>query len=450
MDHWDEEGAVREILSDRDGMAPYERSAFELLDLQLRALSEQLEDRRSTIPVLAQRASDAGLTKTASLDDVVPLLLPHQAYKSYPQAFVDKGRWDRMSQWYSTLSALDQADLDFGAIRDVDEWIASMTAAGHGMFTTSGTTGKAGFLPASERDRARNRDIAAASIRNAFPLPEGARLPTFILGARRGPQKLSDYLEVLVDLVADADSTHFLFEHTDPVATTNRLGAIRTASNNGTVRPEDLAEIQQLQLAKRAEFEQSMNRMADLIIENLDRPILIKGFWSQMLQLVELLRQRGVQPGSIASGSIVFAGGGKKADALPDDFVEQVESFFAGAHFVVFYSMSEILHLSYPCSAGRQHLPAQVMPVLLDESGEHALQPVDGIVQGRMGLFELALRDRWGGVISSDWVTADYGRCPCGLGSFSLIEIGRISQGSDDKLTCAGTTDAYVRDIVGA
>ncbi len=448
VEHWQEEGAVRELLADREGAAPYERSPFDLFDLQLRALSEQLEERRSSIPVLGQRAVDAGVTKTASLHDVVPLLLPHQAYKSYPQSFVDRGRWDRMNQWYGTLSALDDQDLDFDGVGDVDEWIDRMTAAGRGMYATSGTTGKAGFLPASERDRARNRDIAAASIKHVFP-SNGSKLPLFVLGARGGPQKLSDFNEVMVDLIGEPGHTHFLFDHTDPIAMTNRLGAIRTASNNGTVRPEDLAEVQQLQLAKRDEFEANMARMADLVLEHVDRPIQIKGFWSQMLQFVDLLRRRGLAPGSLAPGSLVFAGGGKKADSLPDDFEQQVRDFFAGAHFVVYYSMSEILHLAYPCSAGRQHLPAQVMPVLLDESGEQALEPTNGVMQGRMGLFEFALRDRWGGVISSDWVTADYSRCPCGLASFSLIEIGRISQGTDDKLTCAGTIDAYVRDIVG-
>ncbi|MGE3448418.1 MAG: hypothetical protein AB7H92_12660 [Microbacteriaceae bacterium] len=448
-DHWEEDGAVRELLADREGLAPYERSPFELLDLQLRAVSEQLEQRRTSIPVLGQRASDAGISKPASLQDVAPLLLPHQAYKSYPQSFVDNARWDRMNQWYSTLSALDHEAVDFTGATDVDGWIACMSAAGRGMYTTSGTTGKAGFLPASDRDRARNRDIAAASIRQVFATA-GAKMPMFVLGARGGPQKLSDFNEVFVDLLAEPGGDHFLFEQIDPVAMTNRLGAIRTASNNGTVRPEDLADVQRMQLAKRDEFERNMARMADLVVAHIDRPILLKAFWSQMLQFIDLLRQRGVQPGSLAPGSIVFAGGGKKADSLPDDFVQQVEAFFTGVDFVVYYSMSEILHLSYPCSAGRQHLPAAVVPVLLDESGERAIEPVEGVVQGRMGLFELALRDRWGGVISSDWVTADYGRCPCGLPSFSLIEIGRISQGSDDKLTCAGTIDAYVRDIVGA
>lgn len=448
--HWDDEGVARELFVEVDGMLPYERGATELLDLQLRALADQLESRRGSIPVLDQRATDAGVTKPSTLQDVVPLLLPHHVYKSYPQSFIDKGRWDGMNRWYGTLSALDHQDVDFSGVTNVDGWIAAMDAAGRGMFVTSGTTGKAGFLPISDRDKARNTDIGTASFRNFFRFDEGSRRPTFILAAAQGPQKTVNANRNIADTFGDPEATFWLFEDADSVATTNRLGAIRTASNNGTVRPEDLAEVQAVQLAKRELFEQRMAWIADRIQEHLNEPVLIKGFWSQMVQLVDLLQARGVKPGTFAPGSFVFTGGGKKADTLPEGFEEKVRSFFAGVRVSQLYAMSEILHQSYPCSEDRYHLPMGVLPVLLDESGERALDRVDGVMEGRLALHELGLRDRWGGIITSDWVTIDFAACPCGLPSTSLIDVRRITQGADDKLTCAGTIDAYVRDIVGA
>ncbi|MGD9956088.1 MAG: hypothetical protein AB7V23_08485 [Candidatus Nanopelagicales bacterium] len=448
--HWDDEGVARELFVDVAGMAPYERSSADLLDLHLRALADQLESRRRSIPVLDQRATDAGVSKPTSLHDVAPLLLPHHVYKSYPQSFIDKGRWDGMNRWYGTLSALDHAEVDVSGVHDIDGWIAAMDAAGRGMFVTSGTTGKAGFLPISDRDKARNTDIGTASFRNFFRFPEGARVPTFILAPAQGPQKTVNANRNIAATFGDPDATYFLFDDADSVATTNRIGAIRTASNNGTVRPEDLAEVQAIQLAKRDLFEQRMAWIADRIQEHLDRPMLVKGFWSQMTQLVDLLVARGVRPGSLAPGSFVFTGGGKKADSLPEGFEQKVRSFFAGTRVGQLYAMSEILHQSYPCAADRYHLPMGVMPILLDEPGERALDRVDGVMEGRLALHEFGLRDRWGGVITSDWVTIDFATCSCGLASASLVDVRRITQGADDKLTCAGTIDAYVRDIVGA
>ncbi len=448
--HWDDEGAVSELFADVHGTGPYERSASDLLDVQLRAIAEQLEARRGSIPVVDQRAADAGVAKPSSLQDVVPLLLPHHVYKSYPQSFIDKGRWDGMNRWYGTLSALDHEDVDFSGVTDVDGWIAAMDAVGRGMFVTSGTTGKAGFLPISDRDKARNTDVGTASFANFFGFPEGTRLATFILASAHGPQKTVDANRNIAATWGDPDAVFWLFDEGDSVATTNRLGAIRTASNNGTVRPEDLAEVQAVQLAKRDDFERGMARIADGIAEHLDGPVLLKGFWSQMVQLVDLLQARGVAPGSLAPGSFVFTGGGKKADTLPEGFEEKVRSFFAGTRVGQLYAMSEVVHQTFPCAADRYHFPAALMPILLDEPGERALDRVDGVMEGRLALHEFTLGDRWGGVISSDWVTLDFASCPCGLASTSIIDVRRITQGADDKLTCAGTIDAYVRDIVGA
>ena len=35
----------------------------------------------------------------------MPLLFSHTVYKSYPQSFVTKGRWDRLLAWYDSLAA---------------------------------------------------------------------------------------------------------------------------------------------------------------------------------------------------------------------------------------------------------------------------------------------------------------------------------------------------------
>ncbi|MFA5496448.1 MAG: hypothetical protein WC247_16905, partial [Porticoccaceae bacterium] len=58
---------------------------------------------------------------------------------------------------------------------------------------------------------------------------------------------------------------------------------------------------------------------------------------------------------------------------------------------------------------------------------------------------------RWGGLITGDKVTADFSpTCGCGRpGPVILDTIARYVQpGEDDKISCAGTIDAYIRGRV--
>ena len=105
-------------------------------------------------------------TRSTAWHDLVPLLFAHTAYKSYPQSFMDAGRWDRMGQWLQTLSTADVSNVDTEDVRDVDDWIDRLRAAGHMVMATSGTTGKVSFL---NHTRARLRAEAP-------PLPPDDRL----------------------------------------------------------------------------------------------------------------------------------------------------------------------------------------------------------------------------------------------------------------------------------
>ena len=71
------------------------------------ALTELCTERRKQIQLVRKRVEDAGLKEIRSFEDLVPLLFAHTVYKSYPQSFIDQGRWTRMLQWLDTLSVED-------------------------------------------------------------------------------------------------------------------------------------------------------------------------------------------------------------------------------------------------------------------------------------------------------------------------------------------------------
>src|ERR1700729_1447458 len=76
----------------------YDIPADELQAEQIAALNERFQERRDTIAVVGRRADEAGLQQVCSLEGVVPLLLPHTAYKSYPESWLAQKRWDRLSK----------------------------------------------------------------------------------------------------------------------------------------------------------------------------------------------------------------------------------------------------------------------------------------------------------------------------------------------------------------
>ena len=76
----------------------------ELRQAQIEALNERFQERKDAIKLLKHRAEEAGISQVRSLDDVVPLLFPHTAYKSYPEGWLMEEKWDRLTKWLSTIS----------------------------------------------------------------------------------------------------------------------------------------------------------------------------------------------------------------------------------------------------------------------------------------------------------------------------------------------------------
>src|SRR5262245_1663005 len=98
----------------------------DLREAQLEAMNETFRERRERIKLLGHRAKEAGLTEIRGLEDAVPLLFPHTAYKSYPESWLIGEQWERLGKWLSTVSSYPIAPIDTSNIRDIDDWIARL------------------------------------------------------------------------------------------------------------------------------------------------------------------------------------------------------------------------------------------------------------------------------------------------------------------------------------
>ena len=144
--------AVERLTSLVQSETRYDISAGDLQADQIAALNERFQERRATIAVVGRRADDAGLKQVRSLEEVVPLLLPHTAYKSYPESWLVEKRWDRLSKWLDTVSSHRVPVDKVAGAGDVDGWIQSLANEDFYVSCSSGTTGKSAMLVASRTD----------------------------------------------------------------------------------------------------------------------------------------------------------------------------------------------------------------------------------------------------------------------------------------------------------
>jgi hypothetical protein len=397
--------------------------------------------------VLARVADEAGIDEIRSLDDLVPLLFAHSSYKSYPDTFVSKGRWDLMNQWLDTLSSARGEGVDVDGVRNQDDWIERLRAAGHWALVTSGTTGKNSFLPATVVDRDFSIELLEKGMEREHGRPSQDRA-VFVLGPKYGSHRAALHFRKMAEAYGRPEATFFLTEEPMQVSEVSRMAELRQRIAAGTAKPSEIAAFERDAIARQQEMAALLDTMIDRLLEHRQEPMLIAGFWAQFWTVVERARERGVAPGDFHPETKIAGGGGNKGTNLPPDFKEQILGFFGidPATMPNGYGMSE---LSAPLTAvdSRYRAMPWVIPLILDDAGERLVHQDSGLVEGRFAFFDVALEGRWGGVITGDHVTADFSTPNVSVVTDSITRYS-ATQGGDDKLTCAGTVDAYVRGMV--
>lgn len=442
---------ARTRLLDLMGSAEHYRvPAADLRAMQLAAAQELLEVRAAQIPVLRRRAEDAGVTRIRSEADLVPLLFPHTTYKSYPQSFVDNGRWDRMGGWLDTLSVNDVASMPTDGVSGVDDWVDRLWASGHEVMATSGTSGKCSFLNRDVADRHLQKRYLGELSEAFLGMRPSADRPVFQLFPSSGPNNGVLAARLNAEHWGRPGDVHFLGEEPLRVSEISRAATMRARMQKGEAQPDEIAAFERDMAGKSEKVQRQLDAMIEQIVARRHEPMFLSGQWSQHWAIVQRAREMGVPDGDFHAETIVAAGGGTKGLDLPEDYEEQVNRFYGPVVRPKNYGMTEMLLMMPRCEAHRYHAPAGVIPLVLDAEGE-ALAQGDTTVEGRFACLDLGLEGRWGGVISGDRVTMDLAEtCACGRRGPTLLEpITRFTTpGQDDHIGCAGTIDAYIRGML--
>jgi hypothetical protein len=228
---------------------------------------------------------------------------------------------------------------------------------------------------------------------------------------------------------------------------------LRKAIADGTAKPNEIAEFERTSRERQEVLDAAVGVTADFIIANREKKMFLGGMWSGLYQIAKAVRDKGHGGKEFNPDNCIYVGGGLKRAQLPADYQEFVYETFNvpdDRHFQN-YSMQELQSGMPRCAkGGRYHVPPWLAPMILNKEGD-ALVPGhgQGEVEGRAAFFDLALDGRWGGVISGDKISLDFGPCACGhKGPTVRDNVVRYADiEGDDKIGCAGTIDAYVRGV---
>ena len=438
--------AIEQLRGLRGSPDVYDIPEATLRPLQIEAVNEALRKQRESIPALDKRAKEVGISSVSTLEDAVPLLFSHTNYKSYPETFLTQGRWTHLLRWLSMVSTPDYSDVDVTDVRDIDDFLARLWAKEYFVTTSSGTGGKLSMVPKSKRDMAALKDFLLHFRVIEEHLPPENQFHFFCFGPVKGTYTATYSNAFTIEGFARPDSTHVLIEEPMLNSSIMRLANMRRRMADGLATPDEIAALEQDSIAQAARTSARFAEMADKFLELRHERVWLTAMTSQLWDLMEYARARGIDHAGMGTGSMVSGGGGRKHLKLPDDFQEQLNRFY-GTSGPAGYGMSEMSWLYPACRAGRYHVHPFASALILDEGGERLL-PREGQVEGRFAFIDPTTEYRWGGLISGDKVTVDFDPCPCGRRGMTVLDpISRFSDnGADgDKIQCAGTIDAYIR-----
>jgi hypothetical protein len=220
----------------------------------------------------------------------------------------------------------------------------------------------------------------------------------------------------------------------------------------GTASPSEIADYEAEVARREQALETAIEEAADAMIAARHDKIHITGMFASVFRVAERVRAKGYSGKDFNPENSTYQAGGLKRAQVPADYKEFIYETFnlQPQNIVRAYGMQENNTNALRCKAGRYHIAPWVMLLLLDEPGETLIAPpATGEVEGRAAFFDLSLDGRWGGTISGDKIKVTWERCACGARGPSVNEdIQRYAdQVSGDKITCAGTIDAYVRGV---
>jgi hypothetical protein len=366
----------------------------------------------------------------------------------------------KLHAWLDRLTAHELSHIDVGSIRTVDGWLERLDQAGMLVGHSTGTTGKLSFVPRSRTEFPAWQQCFYESNRATTGVDGRSDLvETFFPGYRGGHQMAMKMLSLFnIPAAGGPEHYHTLYRSYISSDLLSLAARMQVAEDRGEL---DQLGLDPELLRKREELKaQAKNRERDIEVwffklfeEFRGRRVKIGGTYGDLIRTARSGMQKGLKP-DFAPDSFITTGGGMKGASggrgtgvtdAPADYENFIRDYFGIDTIGMVYGMSELISTSPRCTAKYYHVMPQTIPLLFDR--DMRLLPREGVQTGRYAFFDLVPQTYWGGFISGDRVTIHWDEdCPCGWrGPRIAPDIVRFAEleGGDDKITCAGTAQAY-------
>jgi hypothetical protein len=272
-----------ELLS-RAGTADAYAAYDGIREAQVAAINERLQEQRGKIKLVDMRAKEAGVDKVRSLEDAVPLLLPHTAYKSYPESFLKEKKWDRLTKWLGTVSAYPTNNVDLSDVREIDDWVEACGRAGHFVSCSSGTTGKSAMLVATKAD------LDFASRDGVAAVQWGSDIRAGDMRTMAGPAGAVAYTprnaamgQAMLGAFVDPAAPRFQ-SGLPPVTvgSLTKMITLRQAIADGAAKPSDIAEYESQAASREQGLADALAGSVEDIISKRGERLYITGMWGAL------------------------------------------------------------------------------------------------------------------------------------------------------------------------
>lgn len=417
----------------------------------LKQMNTKLNDLRSKIPILDKLCNDNGIEQINTLEDAVALKIAHKTYKTYPESLLNNKNFTAMNKWLERIFAVELSQIDVSKAQSITEWLTILKKHNIDVIHSSGTTGKPSFFIKDKE----GLDIFWNQIGYLASSPytkHDKPVPFFCVGFTEGFNIFVKIMTVIAKRQAKDQPIVFMIEGLLNPDSIRMETVMKRKIASSQASPEEIQQFQKIVEQKKIVMGQAMQEFAKKLLACKGKEIALMVVPSLLYTMTQQFAKMGLKD-LFKSSSAIWTGGGLKGAVIPDNWLDEVVEVFGVPknRIANFYAMTESNLAMGQCSKSavyegnfNGHFPSYVIPFLTDDTGEHLIEP-KGIVTGRLGLIDPTSGISWGVVITGDKVTINFDGCPtCGYKGPTMVDIGRLSNSDDDKLSCAPTLQQYV------
>lgn len=421
-------------------------------DVQLEALKLRFDSLKDSVAALNRLAKRENITSIENFEQGTPLLFDHRIYKSYPLSLIETRDFPKLTSWLNRLTTHDLTKMDLSGLTLLDEWLTRLDEFGMLVGHSSGTTGKLSFVPRSQVEFKAWRHSYYEAGRATTGLNQYTdHIDTFSPIYRGGHQMMLKMV-TLFDVAAAGGPEHYhtLYQTHISSDLLSLAGRMQAAENRGELEKlgldPALIRARKELIAQAQRREQDMDAWFIKLFEDYrGQRVKVGGPFADLIRTARMGISKGLKPEFHPNSFIMTGGGMKGFKDAPDDWEGFVKDYFGIEKIGMFFGMSEVMGMSPRCSAGHFHIMPHTVPLLFDR--DMKLLPREGAQTGRYAFYDLLPQTYWGGFISGDQLTIHWDEdCACG---WKGPRIGPVitrfaeMEGGDDKITCAGTQQAY-------